>query len=76
MEGRKDMEKKESGKREIVIRAKKVPYLQEGQQPIVRLKPDAYNQLVDFANESGIPIGEIATEIIRQGAALVVFDRK
>lgn len=65
----------ENEEKAIVIKARPLAYLRSKRQPVVRLKPDAYNQLVDFSNESGVPIGIIATEIIRQAAELVVFDR-
>lgn len=60
--------------KEIVIKARPASYL-KSRAPIVRLKKDVYNQLVDFSIESGVPISTLASEIIRQAAELVVFDR-
>lgn len=59
----------------IIIKAEKIPYLRTGQQPVIRIEEETYNTLVDLANESGLPLRRIASEIIRQGAELVVFDR-
>lgn len=61
-------------RKEIVIKARPVSYLKE-RSPIVRLKQDVYNQLVDFSIESGVPISTLASEILRQAAEMVVFDR-
>ncbi|MBR3236816.1 MAG: hypothetical protein IKF99_00100 [Oscillospiraceae bacterium] len=60
--------------KEIVIKARPATHL-KNKTPVVRLKQDAYNLLVDFSIESGVPIGTLATEIIRQAAELVRFDR-
>lgn len=60
--------------KEIIIKARPASYL-KNKAPIVRLQKDVYDQLVDFSSESGVPIGKLASEIIRQAAELVVFDR-
>ena len=59
----------------IHIKGKTLKRLQPGQQPVVRLSPDAYNTLVDLANESQWGMNKIASEIIIQSADNVVFDR-
>ena len=63
--------------KKIHIRGKMLTHLQPGQAPIIRLKADAYNMLVDIANESVSPIGVVASEIIRQAieGKMIEIDR-
>lgn len=42
----------------------------------IKLKPDAYNTLVDICNESSMSLSEIASEIILQSADRIVYDRE
>lgn len=60
----------------IHIPGKQLQRLRPGQQPVVRLSVDAYNALIDLANESQWSMSRIASEIIRQSADRVVFDRE
>ena len=61
----------------IVIPAKALSHLRPGQSGMLRLKPKAYNALVDLANESGMALSNIASEIIAQAIDknLIQFDR-
>lgn len=61
----------------IVIPAKALQHLRPGQVGMVKLTPDAYNTLVDLANESGMTLTKIASEIIKQATEkdLIQFDR-
>lgn len=52
--------------KKIVIPAKALQHLQPGQSGMLRLKPKAYNSLVDLANESGMALSNLASEIIIQ----------
>lgn len=47
-----------------------------GQQPIIRLTPEAYDALVDIYNESTISMTRIASEIIMQSIDRIVYDRE
>lgn len=62
----------------IVIPAKALSHLQPGQSGMLRLKPKAYNALVDLANESGMTLSGIASEVIIQAIDknLIQFDRQ
>lgn len=63
--------------KKIVIPAKALQHLKPGQSGMLRLKPKAYNSLVDLANESGMALSNIASEIIIQAIDknLIQFDR-
>lgn len=65
---------KKDGK--IHIPGKRLEKLKPGQPPIVRLTPEAYNKIVELANESSLSMGRVASEIILQGAEIVVYDRE
>ena len=62
----------------IIIRlpGKQHKHLQPGKQPIVRLSVEAYNALVDIANETPLSLGKVATEIILQAKDGIEFDRE
>ena len=60
----------------IHIPGRRLQKLQPGQQPIIRLTVEAYDTLIDLANESQWSIRKIASEIIVQSADRVVFDRE
>ena len=51
-------------------------YLKPGQQPVVRLTPEAYNCLVDITNSSARPAGKVASEIIRQVQDRIIYDKE
>lgn len=61
----------------IIIPARALQHLQPGQSGMLRLKPKAYNALVDLANESGMTLTNLASEIIIQATEkeLIQFDR-
>lgn len=60
----------------IHIPGKKLEKLRLGQQPVIKVTVDAYNKVVELANESSLSMGRVASEIILQGAELVVYDRE
>lgn len=64
--------------KKIHIKGKRSQYLAPGQSPIVRIKPDVYNMLVDVANDSTSAIGAVASSIIRQAIEndLIVYDKE
>ena len=64
------------GDGKIHIPGKRLEYLRPGQPPVVRLSPAAYNKIVELANESSLSMGRVASEIIIQGAEIVVYDRE
>lgn len=49
--------------------------LKPTQQPIVRLSPEAYNALIEITNETYLSLKQVASEIILQSQALIVYDR-
>ncbi len=61
----------------IILPAKALQHLQPGQSGMLRLKPKTYNALVDLANESGMALSHLASEIIIQAIDknLIQFDR-
>lgn len=63
------------GDGKIHIPGKKLEYLRIGQQPVIKVSVGAYNKAVELANESSLPLGRVVSELILQGAELVVFDR-
>lgn len=65
---------KKDGK--IHIKAKKKDFLKAGQAPIIRVSAEAYDKLVEITNESCESMSTIATQMILQGAELIVFDRE
>lgn len=65
------MDAKNDGK--IHIKGKVIPKTTQGSNT-VRLTADAYNALVDIANSSSWSLTRIASEMIKQGANLVVLE--
>lgn len=64
-------------KDKIIIKARRLSYSQKAQRhPVIRISSEAYDRLVDLANDSGQPLNNLASEIILQGAELVLFDRE
>ena len=63
--------------KKIIIPAKTLQHLRPGQVGMVKLTPEAYNATVDLANESGMTLSNIASEIIIQATekCLIQFDR-
>ena len=61
----------------IIIPARTLQHLRPGQVGMVKLTPKAYNTLVDLANESGMTLSKIASEIIDQATEkdLIQFER-
>lgn len=49
--------------------------LKPGQQPVIRLTPDAYDALMEIVNESSLSVKMVASEIILQCRDFIVFDR-
>lgn len=49
--------------------------LQPGQQPVIRLTPEAYDALMEIVNESSLSTKHVASEIILQSRGLIEYDR-
>ena len=49
--------------------------LKPGQQPVVRLTPQAYDALMEIVNESSLSVKMVISEIILQCKDIIVFDR-
>ena len=60
----------------IHLPGKKRSHLLPGQQPVVRRSVEAYNILVDIANETPLSISKVATEIIIQAKDSIEFDKE
>lgn len=63
----------------IIISAKRkmlLQHLRPGKIGMVKITPEAYNILVDMANDSGMTLSNIASSIIIQAASkgLIQFD--
>ena len=59
----------------FILKGRKLEYIRKGEQPVIRISADAYNALVDMANESGLPIGHIASKAINYASRNVVYER-
>lgn len=62
----------------FVLKGKKYAYKRknDSEQAVVRITPEAYNALVDMANESVLPIKEIASQAILYANRNLVIDRE
>lgn len=62
----------------FVLKGKKFVYKRknDSEQAVVRITPEAYNALVDMANESVLPIKEIASQAILYANRNLVIDRE
>lgn len=49
--------------------------LRPGKQPIIRISTEAYNKLVEITNASRLSLSAVASQVILQGAELIVYDR-
>ena len=60
----------------FVLKGKKFVYKRknDSEQAVVRITPEAYNALVDMANESILPIKEIASQAILYANRNLVID--
>ena len=61
--------------RKIHIPGRQMEKLKPGQQPVIRLTPDAYDALMEIVNESSLSVKMVASEIILQCRDFIVFDR-
>lgn len=59
----------------IHIPGRKLEKLKPGQQPVIRLTPEAYDALMEITNESSLSVKIVASEIILQSRDCIVFDR-
>ena len=61
--------------RSIHIPRRKLEKLRPGQQPVIRLTPEAYDALMEITNESSLSVKMVASEIILQSRDCIVYDR-
>jgi len=61
--------------KKIHIPGRKMQKLQPGQQPVIRLTPEAYDALMEIVNESSLSTKLVASEIILQSRDLIEYDR-
>ncbi len=59
----------------IHIPGRKMEKLKPGQQPVIRLTPEAYDALMEITNESCLSTKMVASAIILQCKDFIVFDR-
>ena len=64
-----------SMKNKFVLKAKRLPYVEEDSRPVVKISAESYNLLVDMANESGMPLSKIASKAINYAAKNVIYER-
>ena len=62
--------------KDFVLVGKKMKYAKEDQITVVRVSHEAYNLLVDMANESGLPISKIATQAVLYANEHLKYERK
>ena len=60
----------------FILKGNRLKYLDKGEQPIIRISADAYNVLVDMANESGLSIGKVASKAIMYANKNVFYERE
>jgi len=60
----------------IHIPGRKYRALKPGKQPIIRISAEAYNRLVEITNASNISLSAVASQVVIQGAELIVYDRE
>lgn len=61
--------------KKIHIPGRSLEKLKPGQQPVIRLTPEAYDALMEIVNESSLSVKMVASEIILQSRENIVFDR-
>ena len=61
--------------KKIHIPGRKMEKLKPGQQPVIRLTPEAYDALMEITNESSLSVKMVASEIIMQSRDCIVYDR-
>lgn len=61
--------------KKIHIPGRNLEKLKPGQQPVIRLTPEAYDALMEIVNESSLSVKMVASEIILQSRENIVFDR-
>lgn len=61
--------------KKIHIPGRKMQKLQPGQQPVIRLTPEAYDALMEIVNESSLSTKLVSSEIILQSRDLIEYDR-
>lgn len=61
--------------KKIHIPGRNLEKLKPGQQPVIRLTPEAYDALMKIVNESSLSVKMVASEIILQSRENIVFDR-
>lgn len=62
--------------RTIHLPGRKLDRLRPGQQPVIRLTPEAYDALMEITNESSLSVKMVASEIILQSRDCIVYDRE
>lgn len=61
---------------DFVLQGKKMEYAAVGERPTIRVTADAYNALVDMANESGLAIASIASQAIIYAQEHLRYERE
>lgn len=61
--------------KKIHIPGRSLDKLKPGQQPVIRLTPEAYDALMEITNESSLSVKMVASEIILQSKDCIVYDR-
>lgn len=59
----------------FILKGKKLNYLAEDERPVIRISAEAYNALVDMANETGMAISSVASKAIMYASKNVVYER-
>lgn len=61
---------------EIRIPARKKQSETDKDNPVVKVSPDAYNELVEIYNESTLSMKDIASLLIIEGSKHVVYEKE
>ena len=62
--------------KDFVLVGKKLKYSKKDKVTVVRVSHEAYNLLVDMANESGLPMSKIATQAVLYANEHLKYERK
>ena len=61
---------------DFILVGKTLKYAKEGELPTIRVSREAYNALVDMANESGLSISKVASQAVIYANDHLKYERK
>lgn len=61
---------------DFILTGKNLKYAKDGDLPTIRISKEAYNILVDMANESGLSISKVASKAVMYANEHLRYERK